>query len=199
MSSVCAWRSARATRTYSASYCARACCWSLRVRRWDGFLQFRQRGCWRRGPASRPVSAPTVRCCFSRSLFRLWPRLFLDWFPCGALCARRSPAFCGPPRPTARQRGAGLRQDVWCSRRQIAVCLILLMAAGLLLRTLRNFATQNLGMQADELAGLRDYPARQFRQPPFLSQTARPRWAAAGREIRIDGREPPRYRMERQQ
>ncbi len=34
---------------------------------------------------------------------------------------------------------------------QIAVCLILLMAAGLLLRTLRNFATQNLGMQADGL------------------------------------------------
>ena len=34
---------------------------------------------------------------------------------------------------------------------QIAVCLILLMAAGLLLRTLRNFATQNLGMQADDL------------------------------------------------
>jgi predicted permease len=34
---------------------------------------------------------------------------------------------------------------------QIAVCLLLLMAAGLLLRTLRNFATQNLGMQADGL------------------------------------------------
>ncbi len=34
---------------------------------------------------------------------------------------------------------------------QIAVCLILLMAAGLLLRTLRNFATQSLGMQANGL------------------------------------------------
>ena len=34
---------------------------------------------------------------------------------------------------------------------QIAVCLILLMAAGLLLRTLRNFATQNLGMLANGL------------------------------------------------
>ena len=34
---------------------------------------------------------------------------------------------------------------------QIAVCLILLTAAGLLLRTLRNFATQNLGMLANGL------------------------------------------------
>ena len=34
---------------------------------------------------------------------------------------------------------------------QVAVCLVLLMAAGLLLRTLRNYATQNLGMQADGL------------------------------------------------
>jgi predicted permease len=34
---------------------------------------------------------------------------------------------------------------------QIAVCLILLMAAGLLLRTLRNFATQSLGMQTNDL------------------------------------------------
>jgi predicted permease len=34
---------------------------------------------------------------------------------------------------------------------QMAVCLVLLMAAGLLLRTLRNYATQNLGMQADGL------------------------------------------------
>ena len=34
---------------------------------------------------------------------------------------------------------------------QMAVCLVLLMAAGLLLRTLRNYATQNLGMQAEEL------------------------------------------------
>jgi len=30
---------------------------------------------------------------------------------------------------------------------QMAICLVLLMAAGLLLRTLRNYATQNLGMQ----------------------------------------------------
>ncbi len=34
---------------------------------------------------------------------------------------------------------------------QMAVCLVLLMAAGLLLRTLRIYATQNLGMQADGL------------------------------------------------
>jgi predicted permease len=34
---------------------------------------------------------------------------------------------------------------------QVAICLVLLMAAGLLLRTLRNYATQNLGMQADSL------------------------------------------------
>jgi predicted permease len=34
---------------------------------------------------------------------------------------------------------------------QMAVCLVLLMAAGLLLRTLRNYATQNLGMQAEGL------------------------------------------------
>ena len=34
---------------------------------------------------------------------------------------------------------------------QIAICLVLLMAAALLLRTLRNYATQNLGMQAGNL------------------------------------------------
>jgi predicted permease len=34
---------------------------------------------------------------------------------------------------------------------QMAICLVLLMAAGLLLRTLRNYATQNLGIQADGL------------------------------------------------
>jgi predicted permease len=34
---------------------------------------------------------------------------------------------------------------------QMAICLVLLMAAGLLLRTLRNYATQNLGMQAEGL------------------------------------------------
>lgn len=34
---------------------------------------------------------------------------------------------------------------------QVAVCLVLLMAASLLLRTLSNYATQNLGMQAEEL------------------------------------------------
>jgi len=34
---------------------------------------------------------------------------------------------------------------------QMALCLVLLMAAGLLLRTLRNYATQNLGMQAEGL------------------------------------------------
>ncbi len=34
---------------------------------------------------------------------------------------------------------------------QIAVCLVLLMAAGLLLRTLRNYATENLGMDAEHL------------------------------------------------
>jgi predicted permease len=34
---------------------------------------------------------------------------------------------------------------------QMAVCLVLLMAAGLLLRTLRNYATQNLGMEAQQL------------------------------------------------
>ncbi|MGA3135219.1 MAG: ABC transporter permease [Terracidiphilus sp.] len=34
---------------------------------------------------------------------------------------------------------------------QMAICLVLLMAAGLLLRTLRNYATQNLGMQTEGL------------------------------------------------
>jgi predicted permease len=34
---------------------------------------------------------------------------------------------------------------------QVAICLVLLMAGGLLLRTLRNYATQNLGFQADGL------------------------------------------------
>ncbi len=34
---------------------------------------------------------------------------------------------------------------------QVAVCLVLLMAAGLLLRTLRNYATQNLGIQSEGL------------------------------------------------
>jgi predicted permease len=34
---------------------------------------------------------------------------------------------------------------------QVAICLVLLMAAGLLLRTLRNYATQKLGMQAESL------------------------------------------------
>ena len=34
---------------------------------------------------------------------------------------------------------------------QIAVCLVLLMAAGLLLRTLRNYSTQNLGLEAEGL------------------------------------------------
>jgi len=34
---------------------------------------------------------------------------------------------------------------------QMAICLVLLMAAGLLLRTLHNYATQNLGMQANGL------------------------------------------------
>jgi len=34
---------------------------------------------------------------------------------------------------------------------QMAVCLVLLMAAGLLLRTLRNYATQNLGIKAEGL------------------------------------------------
>jgi predicted permease len=34
---------------------------------------------------------------------------------------------------------------------QVAVCLVLLMSAGLLLRTLRNYATQNLGMRAEGL------------------------------------------------
>jgi predicted permease len=34
---------------------------------------------------------------------------------------------------------------------QIAVCLVLLMAAGLLLRTLRNYSTQNLGMETEGL------------------------------------------------
>ena len=34
---------------------------------------------------------------------------------------------------------------------QVAICLVLLMAAGLLLGTLRKYATQNLGMQADGL------------------------------------------------
>jgi predicted permease len=34
---------------------------------------------------------------------------------------------------------------------QVAICLVLLMAAVLLLRTLRNYATQNLGMQAQGL------------------------------------------------
>jgi predicted permease len=34
---------------------------------------------------------------------------------------------------------------------QMAICLVLLMAAGLLLRTLRNYATQNLGIQTEGL------------------------------------------------
>jgi predicted permease len=34
---------------------------------------------------------------------------------------------------------------------QMAICLVLLIAAGLLLRTLRNYATQNLGIQAEGL------------------------------------------------
>jgi len=34
---------------------------------------------------------------------------------------------------------------------QVAICLLLLVAAGLLLRTLRNYETQDLGMQADGL------------------------------------------------
>jgi predicted permease len=34
---------------------------------------------------------------------------------------------------------------------QISICLVLLMVAGLLLRTLRNYATENLGMQAQGL------------------------------------------------
>jgi predicted permease len=34
---------------------------------------------------------------------------------------------------------------------QIAICLVLLMAGGLLLRTLRNYATQDLGIQANNL------------------------------------------------
>jgi predicted permease len=34
---------------------------------------------------------------------------------------------------------------------QMAICLVLLMAAGLLLRTLRNYVTQNLGMQSEGL------------------------------------------------
>jgi predicted permease len=34
---------------------------------------------------------------------------------------------------------------------QMAICLVLLMAAGLLLRTLQNYTTQNLGMNADGL------------------------------------------------
>ena len=34
---------------------------------------------------------------------------------------------------------------------QMAICLVLLMAAGLLLRTLRNYTTQNLGIQAEGL------------------------------------------------
>jgi predicted permease len=34
---------------------------------------------------------------------------------------------------------------------QIAICLVLLMAAGLLLSTLRNYATQKLGMEAESL------------------------------------------------
>ena len=34
---------------------------------------------------------------------------------------------------------------------QMAICLVLLMAGGLLLRTLRNYATENLGIQADGL------------------------------------------------
>ena len=34
---------------------------------------------------------------------------------------------------------------------QVAICLVLLMAAGLLLRTLRNYATQNLGMETESI------------------------------------------------
>ncbi len=47
------------------------------------------------------------------------------------------------------------RNRVFASRvvlsTQIAICLVLLMAGALLLRTLRNYATQNLGMKADDL------------------------------------------------
>jgi predicted permease len=49
---------------------------------------------------------------------------------------------------TSRSRIAGGRIVLAA---QMAICLVLLMAAGLLLRTLRNYATQNLGMQPQGL------------------------------------------------
>jgi predicted permease len=50
---------------------------------------------------------------------------------------------------TATQRRVAASRFVLST--QIAICLVLLMAAGLLLRTLRNYANQNLGMQAERL------------------------------------------------
>jgi predicted permease len=50
---------------------------------------------------------------------------------------------------------------------QVAVCLVLLMAALLMLRTLRNYATQNLGMPAQELFVFGVTPQGQADAHPF--------------------------------
>jgi predicted permease len=67
--------------------------------------------------------------------------------------AMRAPV-AGVLRSTSSQATAG-RHRVVTSRvllsAQVAICLVLLMAAGLLLRTLRNYATQNLGMETEGL------------------------------------------------
>jgi len=49
---------------------------------------------------------------------------------------------------TSHARAVGSRIVLAC---QVAFCLVLLMAASLLLRTLRNYATQDLGMEAEGL------------------------------------------------
>ncbi len=51
---------------------------------------------------------------------------------------------------TTASRGRALGSRIVLSG-QVAICLVLLMAAGLLLGTLRNYATENLGIQADRL------------------------------------------------
>src|ERR1035441_10145527 len=52
---------------------------------------------------------------------------------------------------------------------QVAICLLLLIAAGLLIRTLRNYETQDLGMRADGLLVFGITPQRAFRDPESRS------------------------------
>ena len=67
--------------------------------------------------------------------------------------ATRAPV-AGVLRSTSSQTTSGRRRMVTgrvVLSAQVAICLVLLMAAGLLLRTLRNYANQNLGMETDGL------------------------------------------------